>query len=148
MTINVTTHMTINTTTDTPAADDNPRTAPRTRTFLKGVVLYDNRRVSIECTIRDLSDTGARITFPSPITIPDRIELFIPQKNRTYSADVRRRDDCEIGIAFRDQRSGEQRREADAAMDERVAALEHEVAQLRRIVKQLRDKVLPHEADI
>lgn len=128
--------------------DETAHIAPRTRTFLKGVVLYDNRRVSIECTIRDLSDTGARITFPSPITIPDRIELFIPQKNRTYSADVRRRDDCEIGVSFRDQRSGEQRREADAAIGDRVAALEHEVAQLRRIVKQLRDKVLPHEADV
>ena len=99
-------------------------------------------------TIRDLSDTGARIAFPSPISIPDRIELFIPQKNRTYSADVRRRDDCEVGIAFRDQRSGEQRRETDASMSDRVAALEHEVAQLRRIVKQLRDKVLPHETDV
>ncbi|MGD9769222.1 MAG: PilZ domain-containing protein [Pseudolabrys sp.] len=141
------TTMTTNTTHMT-TADDNTRTAPRTRTFLKGVVLYDNRRVSIECTIRDLSDTGARIAFPSPITIPDRIELFIPQKNRTYSADVRRRDDCEVGIAFRDQRSGEQRREADASMSDRVAALEHEVAQLRRIVKQLRDKVLPHETDV
>ncbi|MBN9050386.1 MAG: PilZ domain-containing protein [Rhizobiales bacterium] len=141
------TTMTTNTTHMT-TADDNARTAPRTRTFLKGVVLYDNRRVSIECTIRDLSDTGARIAFPSPITIPDRIELFIPQKNRTYSADVRRRDDCEVGIAFRDQRSGEQRREADATMGDRIAALEHEVAQLRRIVKQLRDKVLPHETDV
>jgi len=135
-------------TTDMPTTDDTARIAPRTRTFLKGVVLYDNRRVSIECTIRDLSDTGARIAFPSPITIPDRIELFIPQKNRTYLADVKRQDGSDVGVAFRDQRSGEQRREADAAIHDRVATLEHEVAQLRRIVKQLRDKVLPHEADV
>lgn len=128
--------------------DDTARTALRTRTFLKGVVLYDNRRVSIECTIRDLSDTGARIAFQSPMTTPDHIELFIPQKNRTYLADVKRREGCEVGVAFRDQRSGEPRREADAAIHDRVATLEHEVAQLRRIVKQLRDKVLPHEADI
>lgn len=127
--------------------EDSAR-APRTRTFLKGVVLYDNRRVSIECTIRDLSDTGARIAFQSPITIPDRIELFIPHKNRTYLADVKRQDGSEVGVAFRDQRSGEERRKDDASINDRVAALEHEVAQLRRIVKQLRDKVLPHEADV
>jgi hypothetical protein len=128
--------------------DETAPIAQRTRTFLKGVVLYDNRRVSIECTIRDLSDTGARVTFASLVTIPDRIELFIPQKNRTYAADVRRRDDREIGVSFRDQRSGEQRRDADAALVDRVEALEHEVTQLRRLVKQLRDKVLPLEADV
>ena len=28
----------------------------RQRTFLKGTVYYDNRRASIECVVRDLSD--------------------------------------------------------------------------------------------
>ena len=46
-----------------PSQDMRPEEAQphlRTRTFLKAIVYYDNRRASIECTIRDLSDTGAR----------------------------------------------------------------------------------------
>jgi len=122
--------------------------APRLRTFLKGVVYYDNRHVSIECTVRDLSDTGARITFPAPVTVPDAIELFIPQKQRAFLAQVERREPCEIGVSFRDQRSGAQRREIDAAITDRVSALEHEVAALKRMVKMLREKVLPGDAEI
>ncbi|HWM82288.1 MAG TPA: PilZ domain-containing protein [Pseudolabrys sp.] len=117
--------------------------APRIRTFLKGVVYYDNRRVSIDCTVRDISDTGARVVFAAPVTVPDHVELFIPQKQRSFAARVERREPVEIGVSFRDQRSGVQRRESDAEIAERVAALEHEVAALRRIVKKLRDKVLP-----
>lgn len=121
--------------------------APRARTFLKGVVYYDSRRVSIECTVRDLSDTGARITFMSPVTVPDNIELHIPQKERTFKAQVRRREPTEIGVAFEDQRSGEPRRITDAEMADRIVALEHEVAQLRKIVRKLRDKVLPNDTE-
>ena len=122
--------------------------APRLRTFLKGLVYYDNRRVSIECTVRDLSDTGARIAFAAPVTVPDIVELFIPQKQRTFQARIERRERCEIGVSFRDQRSGAQRREADATTTERISALEHEVAALKRIVKLLRDKVLPNNTDL
>jgi hypothetical protein len=42
---------------------EGAQAALRSRTFLKGIVYYDNRRASIDCTIRDLSDTGARIAY-------------------------------------------------------------------------------------
>jgi uncharacterized protein YceH (UPF0502 family) len=58
---------------------------------------------------------------------------------------VQRRDHAEIGVSFRDQRSGTPRRDSDADVATRVTALEQEVAQLRRIVKKLRDKLLPTE---
>lgn len=131
-----------------PHAPEAGTPAPRLRTFLKGVVYYDNRHVSIECTVRDLSDTGARIAFAAPVTVPDVVELFIPQKQRTFLAQIERRERCEIGVSFRDQRSGAQRREADATVAERVSALEQEVATLRRMVKLLRDKVLPNNTDL
>jgi hypothetical protein len=125
----------------------NPPPAPRVRTFLKGVVYYDNRCVSIDCTIRDLSDSGARITFTSPVTLPDNIELHIPQKDRTLKARVRRREPMEVGVSFEDQRAGEPRRVSDTELAERMAELEQEVAAMRRIVRKLREKVLPHDTD-
>ena len=70
---------------------DEPKIASRQRTFLKGTLYYDNRRASIECVVRDVSDSGARLTFDHPATIPDSVELFIPSKQQTLRARVRRR---------------------------------------------------------
>ena len=123
-------------------------TAPlRVRTFLKGVVWYDNRSVSIDCTVRDLSDTGARLVFATQVTVPETFELNIPQRHRTLNVRVRRREGLELGVSFEDQRSGDIRRANDAELAERVARLEDELASTRRLVKRLRDKVLPNESD-
>jgi len=122
--------------------------ALRNRTFLKGIVYYDNRRASIACTIRDLSDTGARIAFTTLVSVPDNIELHIPQKQLTLPAQVRRRDECEIGVSFQSQRSDEPRRVVDGTMTERVAKLEDELVAMKRLLKKLEAKVLPNECDL
>lgn len=119
--------------------------AARARTFLKGVVYFNNRSTSIDCTIRDLSDTGAKIEFASLVTVPDLIELHIPQKQRTYPARVMRRETYEIGISFEDQRSGEPRRAVDNELAERVAKLEVELVSVNRLLKRLKAKVFPSE---
>jgi hypothetical protein len=120
----------------------------RIRTFLKGIVYYDNRRASIECTIRDLSDTGARVAFTTLVSVPDNVELHIPQKQMTLPAQVRRRDGYEIGVAFQNQRSDEPRRANDGDMAERVTRLENEVAAMKRLLKKLPAKVLPNDGEL
>ena len=124
-----------------------PPAAVRSRTFLKGVVYYDNRRGSIDCTIRDLSDTGARIVFSTLVTVPDNIELHIPQKQMTLPARVRRRDQLEIGVSFEDQRSDEPRRAVDGEMAERVTRIENDIAAMKRLLKKLETKVSPNDSD-
>lgn len=119
----------------------------RARTFLKGVVYYDNRRVSIECTVRDLSDTGARIAFSNLVAVPDEIELDIPQKQTTFLARVRRRNQSEIGVSFEDRRADEPRRAIDGEMAERVAKIENELAAMKRLLKKIESKVLPNDND-
>lgn len=127
--------------------NDDPKVAVRQRTFLKGTVYYDNRRASIECTIRDLSDSGARLAFEHPVTVPDNIELFISQKQQTLRAYVRRREPYEIGVAFEIERALEPRRGSDAELQQRVETLETEIKALKRLVAKLTAKVLPHDTD-
>jgi hypothetical protein len=127
--------------------DEEPKAAIRQRTFLKGTVYYDNRRASIECMIRDISDSGARLTFDHPATVPDNIELFIPQKQQTLRARVQRRGPNEIGIAFEVERTSETRRVSDAELQRRVETLEAEIATLKRLVAKFKTKVLPHDLD-
>ena len=111
------------------------------------MLYYDNRRASIECVVRDMSDTGARLTFDHPATVPDNVELFIPNKQQTLRARVRRRAPNEIGIEFEVTRALEPRRASDAELLERVEALEAELIALKRVVAKLRAKVLPHDVD-
>lgn len=127
---------------------DEPKIASRQRTFLRGVLYYDNRRASIECVVRDMSDSGARLTFDHPATVPDSVELFIPNKQQTLRARVRRRAPNEVGIEFEATRSLEPRRASDAELLDRVEALEAELIALKRLVAKLRDKVLPFDVDV
>ena len=69
---------------------DEPKIATRQRTFLKGTLYFDNRRASIECVVRDISNSGARLTFDHPANVPDNVELFIPNKQQTLRARVQR----------------------------------------------------------
>ena len=138
--------------TDQPdSPDTRPGSTPaalRVRTFLKGILYYDNRSVSIECTVRDMSDSGARLEFQTPVTVPDNVELHIPLRQRTLSARVMRRGQYEIGIAFEDQRSSEPRRTSDGNLAERVAKLENDLVAMSRLLKQLKAKVFPNDGEI
>jgi hypothetical protein len=131
---------------DKTSGEDGP--ALRVRTFLKGVLYYDNRSVSIDCTIRDLSDTGARIAFATLVTVPDNCELYIPQKQRTLLVRVQRREQYEIGVSFQDQRSDEPRRSIDGNLAERVSKIEGDLVAMKRLLKQLKAEVLPNGSDI
>jgi hypothetical protein len=127
---------------------EESRDAVRQKTFLKGTLYYDNRRASIECVIRDMSDSGARLHFEHPVTVPDDVELFIPHKQQTLHAHVRRRSPNEIGIAFEVARTAEPRRADDDELQKRVKTLETEIAALKRLVTKLKAKVLPHDSDV
>ena len=127
---------------------DDSKIAIRQRTFLKGTVYYDNRRASIEGVIRDISDSGARITFEHAVIVPDNVELFIPHRQETLRARVQRRGPQEIGVAFEIDRALEPRRAADADLQERVAALEDEIKSLNRLVAKLKSKVKSQSARV
>jgi hypothetical protein len=66
--------------TDHDTGTESHQPALRARTFLKGIIYYDNRHVSVDGTIRDFSDVGARIVFSTLVTVPDTVERKHPAK--------------------------------------------------------------------
>jgi hypothetical protein len=118
---------------------DERRKAPRKKSFLKGTVYYNHRLSSVECTIRDLSDYGARLQFPAPVTLPDPVELEIPTRDQTLQAHVRWRKDDEVGVSFDDSESANPTELAGSGdISQRVAALERELTKLHRLVADIR----------
>jgi hypothetical protein len=76
------------------------RAAGRVRAFLRGEIIHSNGNSRTECTVRDLSDGGARIEAPASVTVPEFFELFIPLKGLRHRARMMWRAGNELGIAF------------------------------------------------
>ncbi len=56
------------------------RSSRRWRATLKGRIVFNNRFSVLDCTVRDLSDTGAGISFADVSAIPPEFELEIPNR--------------------------------------------------------------------
>jgi PilZ domain len=116
------------------------RRVVRQKSFLRGCVYFNNRRSAFDCLIRDLSDKGARVVFSETLSVPDMVELYIPQKEQTVRAHVEWRHGGEVGLAFPDAiRAADGTTDAELGM--RVARLETEIASLRRALKRLQREV-------
>jgi len=124
------------------------RRARRLKSFLRGFVYFDKRRGVMSCLVRDLSDEGARIIFSETVTIPDVVNLHLPQKDITLQAKVTWRRGDEIGLGF----DGAAKTTAEPLPDQaelmkRVAQLEAEIASLRKVLRPMKATLPPHHED-
>jgi len=76
------------------------RRSTRQKSFLRGCVYFNNGRSSADCLVRDISHEGARIIFSDHVSIPDVVQLHIPDKRQTKRALVKWRRGNELGLAF------------------------------------------------
>lgn len=110
---------------------DDKRSATRVRSFLKGRVVFNNRMSSMDCIIRNISGTGAKLEIGAALAIPDVFELHIPQRGETLRAHLKWRRGEEVGVTF-----GEAPAARDAGPDvmARLKQLEAENAHLRQLL--------------
>jgi hypothetical protein len=122
------------------------RRAARQKSFLRGRILFNNRRTAVDCLIRDISGTGARLIFSDAVSLPELVDIYIPQKEQTLRAHVQWRHGQEVGVAF-PAAAAEPTEHAGASTDlaARVQRLEAEIASLKRMLKRLKADV---ESDV
>jgi len=123
------------------ATSDERRTLLRKRSFLQGRLYFNNRRSSLDCLVRDISDQGAKLKVSDSIAIPEFVELHIPNKDETYRAKVQWRTGFEIGVTFENEQESPSivPGAAPADLPERVRRLEAEVASLHRKLNELQN---------
>jgi hypothetical protein len=119
------------------------RRVPRQKSFLRGMIYYNNRRNAVDCLIRDISPYGARLIFSDLVTTPDVLDLHIPQKDQTLRIHVIWRHGQEIGVAFPQAMQIEPAAAAAGDLAERVARLEMEIVGLKRILKKIKTDAGP-----
>jgi hypothetical protein len=120
------------------------RRAARQKSLLSGRIHFNNRRSTLDCLIRDISPTGARLIFSEAVNVPDVIELYIPQKEQTLRARVHWRHGDEVGIAF--AAAADAQSPAEASLAARVEKLEAEMAAMRKLLKRLKLELGTDEA--
>lgn len=79
---------------------DENRRAPRQRVLKAGKILYGGGSIAIDCTIRNLSETGARLQVPTSVAIPDRFEFVETASGKRRSVTVAWRKGELMGIRF------------------------------------------------
>ena len=120
------------------------RNSRRPKSFLRGFVYVSRKRGALACLVRDLSEKGARIVFSDTVTLPDVVDLYIPQRDQTLRARVEWRRNDEIGLGFTATERTAEAPPSATEVVQRVAMLEAEIASLRVLLKRLKaEKVNP-----
>jgi hypothetical protein len=77
---------------------NQPRIAPRRRILKAGTIEFGGG--GLDCTVRNLSETGAALEVVTPLFIPDRFTLFIPSDQFKRPCHIVWRKEKRIGVAF------------------------------------------------
>jgi hypothetical protein len=120
------------------------RVAPRMRSLLKGKIVYNNRLSTMDCVVRDISATGARLALAHQNVLPDRFELYVPLKEKNYSVEVRWRADEDIGVMFLTGAEPVAKPATEPDLIDRVKHLEAEVQALHDILARVMAKIELH----
>lgn len=110
------------------------------KTFLAGVIYFDQRKQTVNCIVRELSAKSATLACQDATAIPTNIvELYIPNQNEFLLAEIKERAGTEVRVVFKQIHDTAPTESAPSEVFRRLRLLEAEVGQLRRIVDELRE---------
>jgi CheY-like chemotaxis protein len=87
---------------DTSSSD--LRAAPRVRSFIGARLVFDRQFAPMDCVVRDISATGARLILAGDDPIPEVFELQIPQRGQRMRARLVWRRGTICGVQFLNDR--------------------------------------------
>ena len=85
---------------DADSKSPEARAAPRRRALKAGVIAFQGHFISYRCTVREISDTGAKLRVDDVFLIPDNFDLLIELDAVEYSCSVVWRRQNELGVRF------------------------------------------------
>ncbi len=82
-----------------PASSADNRIARRHRVLKSAKIVFDDWG-SIDCSIRDVSDTGAKIRIDGALSLPHRFQLLIVSDNTIRPVEVAWTHNNTVGVTF------------------------------------------------
>jgi PilZ domain len=110
------------------------REARRKRTYLGGTLAFGGRYATLDCTIRNVSDRGARVSVDGAALLPDEFDLTVTRNDQAYRARLVWRTATDAGLSLLNPSES-----AVVTLDwsRRLRAREAENARLRRRISDL-----------
>jgi len=82
-----------------PPAGERRRIA-RPRALLRGLFVFEQPAITVECTIRDLTQFGARVVVPPGVVVPRQGWLIDIRDGRAHDTSVVWRASGLLGVSF------------------------------------------------
>jgi len=76
------------------------RASPRRKTRFKATIVYGEDRLTANCVVRDLSETGARLKLDMPDDLPTNFHLIWVADRAVLEVESVWRSHGEIGVKF------------------------------------------------
>ena len=109
------------------------RQGARDKVLYGGVAAVNEHGSTMDCVVRNISDTGACVEFDTAAKLPAEMNLTIARKGRSYLTRMIWRQANKVGLAFRIMTSDT----PVSDLDERLRRSEIKKRQLQRRIKQL-----------
>lgn len=116
------------------------RRSDRTRTFMAARILFNKGLIQVDCTVRNLSEGGAKLEVSQAVTLPDEFDLLIPQRAVTRRVRLCWRTADYCGVAFVDAGEAHARQsqtQGEQNLRARIHDLEQTIAGLQRRIQEL-----------
>jgi len=123
------------------------RNSRRIKSFLRGFIYDCRKRGAMDCMIRDLSESGARIILSETVALPEVIEIDIPQRELRRRARVVWRRNDEAGLCFSQAENMPLAAMTAEEITARIGMLEAEIASLRARLQSLNEAQADADAD-
>lgn len=81
-------------------AENDKRVAPRKRVLKGARIVFNGRSSTMSCTVRDVSDTGARLRVAQGQAVPSQFDLLIDVDGFEAPCTVAWRKGEEVGVTF------------------------------------------------
>jgi hypothetical protein len=81
---------------------DERRRLPRRRTRLSAAAVFGPNDAVVACTVRDKTETGARLLIDNRASVPDEFHLIELTTGELHRAQVVWRDDAFVGVTLHD----------------------------------------------
>jgi hypothetical protein len=106
----------------------------RDKVFLGGVAEINDRGSTMDCVVRNFSETGACVEFDSAARLPEKMQITIARKGGAFIAEMIWRQANRVGLAFRTMITDAP---AESDLDARLRRSEKKKRQLQRRINQL-----------
>ncbi|TXN78348.1 PilZ domain-containing protein [Methylobacterium sp. WL8] len=76
------------------------RNLPRKRVLKAAKIIFSHGGSVMDCTVRNVSNAGAKLTLPSSVGVPETFTLVIEADGTQHACKLIRRESEAVGVQF------------------------------------------------